>query len=133
MARVSEILFCMKANNLEREGVSAINILSAITPEYVPGLFTFSVIVIILDLDFTKEHNFSIDFKDPEGNVLVHVDGTLPIQEIESNLPKEHLGVNIGMDWNNVEFKRSGLYLIEVNVDQELIGNKEIYVKGKNE
>ncbi len=133
MAKVSEILFCMRANNAEREGVSAINILSAITPEYVPGLFTFSVIVIVLDLDFAKEHDFFIEFKDPDGIALVHVDGTIPTQEVKSNLPKEHLGVNIGMDWNNIDFKRSGLYQVEVNVDQELIGNKEIYVKGKNE
>ena len=133
MARASEILFCMKANNVEGEGVTATNILSAVTPEYIPGLFTFSVIVIVLDLDFAKEHDFSVEFKDPEGNAVVHVEGTLPAQKIESNLPKEHLGINIGMDWNNVDFKRGGLYQIEVSMDSEQIGKKEIYVKGKNE
>ena len=133
MAKVSDIIVCMNATNTEGVGVSAINILPAITPEYVPGLFTFSVVAIVLDLDLTKNHSLRVDFKDPEGEIVVHVEGVLPSQEIHSNLPSEQLGVNIAMDWNNVNFKRGGLFTIEVIIDEELLGEKQIFVKGKNE
>lgn len=133
MTRVSDIIICMKATNVEGEGVTAMNVLSAITPEYVPGLFTFSVVAIILDLDLKVGHQLSVDFKDPEGEITVHVDGELPPTESQSNLPSEHLGMNIAMDWNNVNFKRSGIYTLSITIDGVLLGEKNIFVKGKNE
>lgn len=133
MAKLTDLIFCLRASNVQGEGVSADNILSAITPEYIPGLFTFSVIAIILDIDLSKKHKLLIDFCDPEESIVAHVEGELPEVETESNLPEEYKGVNIALDWNNVNFKRSGLYKITVSIDESIIGEKFIYVKGKNE
>lgn len=133
MAKLSDLLICMKAVNEEGEGLTAVNILSAITPEYVPGLFTFSVIAIVLELDLNREHNFSAYFKNPNGDETVHIDSILPSSEVQSNLPPEQLGLNIAMEWNNVDFKCGGLYTLEIWIDGELLGKKQIFVKGQNE
>lgn len=134
MAKVDNILFCLKSVSAGNQGVSANVILSAITPEYIPGLFSFSVIVSLLDLDCNGMHTFSVEFVDPNGNKIVNIDKQqLPIKEEESNLPNEYKGINIAMDWNNVVFKTSGLYSIVIYYDDEKIASKTIYAKGKNE
>ena len=133
MAKISDIIFCLRATNVEGEGASAHTILTALTPEYVPGLFSFSIIVNLLDIDLEHEHKFKIDFISPSEEEVLNISGDLPIMDIRTNLPKEYNGINIAMDWNNVNFKSSGLYIIRVYVDDVLIKEKEIFVKGKNE
>ena len=133
MARVSDIIFCLRATNVEGPGVSAFTILTALTPEYVPGLFTFSVIVTVLDIEPGKEHKISIDFLNPSKESVVHIESPIPQIEDDSNLPQEHKGLNMTMDWNNVNLRVSGLYTLEVKFDGVLIKEKSIFVKGKNE
>lgn len=135
MAKLENIIFCLRTINMGEQGVTANVVLSAITPEYVPGLFSFSIIVSLLDLDATAEHVFSIEFVDPAGMEVVKIENQqLPIMpDTGSNLPNEYQGINIAMDWNNVNFRISGLYTIKVFYDGVEIGSKEIYVKGKNE
>ena len=96
-------------------------------------MFSFSIIVIALDIDLTRDHEFKSIFLDPAGETLVNVEGELPVIANNTNLPPEHLGINIAMDWNNVNFKISGLHTIKIYIDGELVKCKEIFVKGKNE
>ena len=133
MAKISDVIFCLRATNVEGEGASAHTILSAITPEYVPGLFSFSVIVNLLDIDLHVQHKFNIDFESSSKESVLNIEGELPIIDECSNLPKEFHGITMAMDWNNVNFKSSGLYVFKFFVDGELIKEKEIFVKGKNE
>lgn len=131
MAYVSNIIVCLNAKN-DENGVCANNILTALTPEYIPGLFTFSVIIALLDIDVSQEHNFIVDFITPDDVSVVHIDGKLPCLEDKSNLPPEYKGVNIAMDWTNVNLKSSGEYKIIFTID-EVTTEKGIYVKGQNE
>lgn len=133
MPQVSDVIFCLKALNVDNQGVSANNILTAITPEYIPGLFTFSVIVTVVDIDSIVGHQLLIQFLSPTEEEVICIESPLPIMRDETNLPNEYKGINIVMDWNNVNFKASGLYTIRVCIDGDFIGEKKIYVKGKNE
>lgn len=133
MAKVSDIIFCLRATNMEGSGASATTILTALTPEYIPGLFTFSVIVTLLDIDPDNEHTVAIDFINPSNENVVHIEAPLPRIEDDSNLPQAYKGLNMAMDWNNVNLKVSGLYTIQVKFDGDLLQEKNIYVKGKNE
>ena len=133
MAKVSDIIFCLRATNIEGEGASAHTILSVITPEYVPGLFSFSVIVNLLDIDLRETHQFNISFESPSNETVLNINGDFPIIDECTNLPQEYRGITMAMDWNNVNFKSSGLYVFKFFVDGELIKEKEIFVKGKNE
>ena len=133
MAKISDIIFCSNAQNVDGVGVSANNILTVINPEYVPGLFSFSVVVTILDLDCSNPHELFVEFLDPTDESVIDINAQVPVVEDNSNLPNEYKGLNLAMDWNNVNFKRSGVYTIKIKIDGELIGEKSIFVKGKNE
>ena len=134
MAKVENIIFCLQAVNMDEQGVTAQNILNALNPEYIPGLFTFSDIVSVLDVDSEIGHQIEVDFADPEGNSVVHIEGSMPpLPTDNSNLPKEYKGIDISMNWNNVNFKISGSYELTLKLDGQCIGNKSIFVKGKNE
>ena len=133
MAKASDIILCLQAQNIEGAGVSANNILTALNPEYIPGLFSFSIIVIIVDLNRMEGHTCSVDLLDPSNESVIRMNGNIPILEDKSNLPDEYKGLNLSMELNNVNFKRSGLYTFKVSIDEEEIGRKEFYVKGKNE
>ena len=37
MANVSDVIFCLRATNIEGQGACATTILTALTPEYIPG------------------------------------------------------------------------------------------------
>lgn len=133
MAKVSDVIFCLRATNTEGEGASASTILTALTPEYIPGLFTFSVIITLLDITPEENHTIVVDFLDPSKEKVVHIVSDIPQIEDDSNLPREYKGLNMAMDWNNVNLKMSGLYTICISFDGAVIQEKSIYVKGKNE
>lgn len=132
MARITNFLYCMNAVTNEKEA-NILGVLSAITPEYIPGTFSFGVFCSILDLQ-KGTHVIKMQFKNPDGEVLVDINGLVPCDNINpSNLPQEHLGINISTGWQNVVLKKSGLYKTIVSVDDVECGTYEIYVKGKNE
>ena len=133
MANVSDVIFCLRATNIEGQGACATTILTALTPEYIPGLFTFSVIITLLDIDSSSGHQLMVDFVSPADENVVHVESPLPAMNEESNLPQKYKGINIAMDWNNVNLKVSGEYTIKITVDGNFLEEKSIYVKGKNE
>lgn len=133
MANVSDVIFCLRATNVEGQGACATTILTALTPEYIPGLFTFSVIITLLDIDASMGHQLMVDFISPTEENVIHVDSPLPAINEESNLPQQYKGINIAMDWNNVNLKVSGEYNIKITVDGILLKEKRIFVKGKNE
>lgn len=133
MAYISDVIFCLRATNIEGQGACANTILTALTPEYIPGLFTFSVVITLLDVDSSIEHKLVVDFLNPSQESAVHIESPLPSMEENSNLPKEYKGITIAMDWNNVNLKVSGEYTIRISIDDTVLKEKKIYVKGKNE
>lgn len=135
MARVTDLLFALKADEFEGKGISVNNLFSALNPEYVPGLFSFSVVIALLDLDKCGTHFLSVKFLDPNQEETIKIDKIqLPVDiKQDGNLPNEHCGLHICMEWNNVNFKMSGIYTAVVSYDDEEIYKKEIYVKGKNQ
>lgn len=131
--KVQDVIFCGKAIN-DETGVSATNIFPALNPEYIPGLFTFSIVITILGIDTNTEHRIALRFASPTNDDVVNIETVMPIIESsDTNLPNEYKGVNLAMDWNNVNFHQSGLYSLEVFVDGNMLEEKHIYVKGKNE
>lgn len=131
MARVSDIIFCLNSTNLPGQGVCANTILTTIMPDYIPGLFTFSVVITILGVDTSAEHSIVITFSYKD-TIIANVEGHIPSMDDQSNLPQEYKGINLSLDWNNINFQEDGEYSLKVVLDGEEIGGKDIYVKGKN-
>lgn len=132
MARVSNFIYCLDSNTSDREA-NALGVISALTPDYIPGAFSFSILCSILDLP-DGNHTVTIQFLDPQDVILVNVEGVIPYEKNkEENVPREYSGINISSNWQNVVLKKSGIYKTLVKVDGEQCGTYEIYVKGKNE
>lgn len=137
MTKVSDIIFCLNSTNVPGQGVSAHTILTTITPEYIPGLFSFSLIITLLGLDILREHALKLSFSIDDEQVA-SLESVIPVMPTDgdadnSNLPKEYQGINISIDWDNVNFKKSGEYVLCVIIDGETVGEKKIFAKGRQE
>ncbi len=132
MARISNFIYCLNSVASDTE-TNVYGILNAITPDYVPGSFSFSVFCSILGME-NGNHNIKMRFSAPDGEILVDIDGIVPYErQMDNNLPPEQIGLNISTVWQNVTFKQSGVYKTTVTVDDIELGEYEIFVKGKNE
>lgn len=139
MARVTSFVYCLNAERIpdingNGESINAHGIMSTLNPEFIPGTFSFSIIFSILDMDVTKVGNdIKILFKDQDGNDLVDTgDISIPVmEEGDVNLPAEHKGLNISLDFRNVVFEKEGQCVTEVYYKGELLDSYPIYAKGR--
>ena len=132
MANLTNVIFCLRAESVGNN-VNAEGILSTLTPNYIPGLFSFSAIVSILGISAQDEHTFRVLFTSPTNESPIDISDKFVIPKYNDNLPEEYKGLNLTMNFNNIDFKVSGLYKMSVFIDGTCIGDKSIYVKGKNE
>ena len=132
MPNISNFTYCLdsSSNNIS----TTINgVLNVITPDYIPGNFSFSVFLSILDIQ-PGTHELKMIFKDPDDNIAVNIAGNVVFENPQNALvPLDYLGINVSANWNNVLFEKSGEYKTEVYVDEELIESFKIYAIGKNE
>ena len=133
MAVISNLLYCLNVNTTDGR-TDIIGLMTAMSPEYIPGLFSFSVNFTLLDLT-EGEHRITINFKNPEKETITTIDNVkLEYKKDEnSNLPDEHMGVNVAAGLQNVDFKQSGNYSTQVILDGKDMGEFEVFAKGKNE
>lgn len=138
MARLGNFIYCLNAErvpavNGKGDTINAMGVLSALTLEFMPGTFSFSIIFSVLDADASQRNEIQIIFS-KEDTVLID-SGVISIPPIEStdnyDLPKEYKGLNMSMDFRNVIFKEEGLYQTKVVFNNQEVGINEIYVKGK--
>lgn len=138
MAQVTYFIYC---GNVDRKKIPEVgesiileNPFSVLTPEFIPGLFSFSIAFSILGVDATRPDNLlQIIISDEEGNIIADTN-TVRINELppdESNTPTEYKGINFTMDFRNVPFQHNGLYTTKVIFNTSLIYENSIYVSGK--
>lgn len=132
MAKIKNVIYCLNAKNEKNDGnTNANGILASILPEYIPGSFSFSTIIAILNFD-NKPCTINAKFYDPDDEKLSETGLiTLPPQENSYNLPDEYMGVNLSIDWQNVVFKKEGTYKTVIEMDGEKF-TFPIYAKGRN-
>lgn len=140
MAKLTNFIYCINAervpaNDGSGDSINAMGVMSALTPEFIPGTFSFSIIFSVLDVDVSENNTIQIIFsKDGEDNNLVN-SGIITIPPIsnmdEVGLPNEYKGLNMSMDFRNVIFETEGLYNTSVLFNGKLLETNSIYVKGK--
>ncbi|HBA46225.1 MAG TPA: hypothetical protein DCZ91_00165 [Lachnospiraceae bacterium] len=140
MAKLTNFIYCINAervaaNDGSGNSINAIGVMSALTPEFVPGTFSFSIIFSILDMDISGNNTVQIVFsKDGERNILVDsgIIAIPPMPDVdEVGLPNEYKGLNLSMDFLNVIFESEGLYSTSISFNGQLLATNSIYVKGK--
>ena len=133
MAKLKNFLYCLNINTTDGS-TNITGLMSAFSPEYIPGLFSFFVGFTLLNLT-EGEHLVTINFINPDKDIIASINDVNINYKKESacNLPEEYMGVNIAAGFQNVDFKKSGLYFTQVLLDGNDMGKFEIFVKGKNE
>lgn len=133
MAEIKNFLYCLNINTFEGR-TDIIGLLNAMAPEYIPGLFSFSINFTLSNIT-EGEHSLIVKFKDPDKEVIAGIDNAIVSykKDENSNLPDEQMGINVAAGLQNVNFKKSGLYSTEVMLDETSIGEYYIFAKGKNE
>lgn len=140
MANLTNFIYCINAERVSSsdgkgDSINAMGVLSTLTPEFVPGTFSFSIIFSVLDVNVSGNNTIQIIFsKDGEEKGLVD-SGIITIPPMPDNdkigLPNEYKGLNMSMDFRNVIFEVEGLYNTAVFFNGQLLSNNPIYVKGK--
>lgn len=133
MAEIKNFVYCLNINTVEGR-TDIVGLLNAMTPEYIPGLFSFSISFTLLNIT-EGEHFLIVKFKDPDKEVIAGIDNAIVTykKDENSNLPEEQMGINIAAGLQNINFKKSGLYSTEVILDGTSVGEYYIFAKGKNE
>ncbi len=133
MATIKNFVFCLNTGVAD-ENNNLFGVMAAMSPEYIPGLFSFSVFFSILALE-EGQHTLKLDFKDEAGGVIASVDTANVdyIKDQNNNLPDKYKGVNVAVNLQNVNVKHSGLYMMEVLLDGKVQGVFDIYIQGKKE
>ena len=134
MASILNFTYCLaiekKSQGTENsESINAISILTQLSPETIPGMFSFAIAFSLLDLDLIKK-NSKDDPTTPivdSGEVNLDAINAIP----NSDIPSKYSGLNICMDLRNVIFESAGEYITQIYLNGELIESKAIYVKGK--
>lgn len=133
MAEVKNFIYCLNVNTVDGR-TDIVGVLIAMTPEYIPGLFSFSISFTLLGIS-EGDHSLIVKFKNPDNEVIAGIDNAIvPYKKDEnSNLPDEQMGINVAAGLQNVDFKKSGMYSTEILLDGTRVGEYHIFAKGKNE
>lgn len=138
MAELKNFIYCVSAERVQTpdgkgDTINAMGVLSALTPEFVPGAFSFSIIFSVLDFKMDEDNKIQIIFKSENGKELVNT-GVIqlpPLPEGDIKLPKEYSGLNMSMDFRNVIFEEEGVYSTQVLFNDVQLTDCPIYVKGR--
>ncbi len=108
---------------------SVLGVLGALTLEFIPGQFSFSVVVGVRGEDFSKGHTVRITFGEAVDEKDPIVDsGEISISPKKENNNSQAPFMIMGAQLANVIFKNSGEYRTRVFWDGQLLGNAKIPV-----
>ena len=138
MARVSTFIYAEESHNEvnpKGQRMNIVNPLLIFSPKYLPGQFSFSVAIGILEVDYSQTHVFRYLLRGPKSEREPIVDtGNVPIpsQLNPRNLPLEMQGIFIGFDLRNIDLEDEGKYTSEAFIDGVSLGLYPISIKGMN-
>lgn len=136
MARITNFAYCENTQNeMTPSGpkLHLIGPMQVMLPMFIPGMFTFSIFIAIMDLKIEIPHTIKFVFSGPDSDKPVIFDTgdiPLPAQTSVYNLPEDMRNLMLGLEFTNVVFREEGIYATDVFFDGELLGNYPIKAKG---
>ena len=141
MPKVSMFVYAEGSQiNVNPQGEQQILIINpqlVFTPMFVPGQFSFSINLGIMEIDLDVEHVVRLIFWGPNDKTKSLADTAdtvrIPIQKDNpKKLPPDMRGLMLNMDFKNVILAENGTYLTEVYIDNVKFEEFPIKVKGQN-
>lgn len=129
MARVSTFMYAEGAAQVQvSSNESKLQIsapLQVLQLLYVPGTFSFSVVIGIMEIDLAQTHQVQIKFKRAEDDMVIIDTNPMAIPPAPADkvgqLPLELQGFVFSIGFQNVNFKSPGEYKTELLIDGELL------------
>lgn len=140
MAILKNFVYCLGTktetlNDGERPVTNIIGLANSLSPDFIPGNFSFSIVFSILDLDSNSKYKVDIAFVDETGKELIRTESTTfdgdTTEQNVYNVPNEFFGYNIAAELRNVVLEKEGKYKTVIYLNEQNIGEYPIYVKGK--
>jgi hypothetical protein len=137
MAKISTFIYCEgfgNTNNPQNSKNSASSLaifgpMQILTPPFIPGSYSFGILIGVIDLDMSIEHSFEFTFTEQDEKTSLFSTNKIQITPQERiTLKKELQGFMINFDLRNVVFKKGGLYIGKAYIDKEEIGEMPINV-----
>ena len=137
MATISSFMLCESSQKLPNgQGGIVQQLIGPVTtlrPQYIPGNYSFSSSVGVIGLDMQKDNSMRFVLKAPSGDMLNDLgEAPLPVAAPDNVLPKEYGGFVACIDFRNVVIPEPGVYSLEVHINGELIGTKDIPIYGRS-
>ncbi|MGG2943074.1 hypothetical protein ABEO51_08115 [Bacillus safensis] len=138
MPTITSFIYCEKTETDQNGKLILVQPLLVLTPAFLPGMYSFSIAVGIKGIP--DQMKLRILFISPNSQDQPLID-TTGINVTKKNvvedhiidlLPEEEIGINFNMDLRNVVLKTEGYYKTVVMINEEVIGEFPIYVKGKD-
>lgn len=102
-------------------------------PTFIPSLYSFSVTLSIVGLEFQKDPKLRFKFwSENEPDKMLVDTGEIPLPKNnndDSDLPEEFRGGMLTMNFRNLPLKYQGKYFSEVFIDEESLGTFPVFAK----
>ena len=103
-------------------------------PAFIPSLYSFSVTLSIIGLEFDKNPKLRFKFwSENELDKMLVDTGEIPLPKNDNNedsdLPEEFRGGMLTMNFLNLPLKYVGKYFSEVFINEVSLGNFPVFVK----
>lgn len=139
MAKITYFMICDTMSNVPMPGgtfsLNIVNPQLLLTPSYVPGNFSFCVVVGVQDVKTIVSSNKLVKFKfellDPNKKMLQQSIAELPLIAMK-NVPEQYQGFMMSFDLRNVPVEEEGAYILKLYINEDLIGEKEIPIFKKS-
>jgi hypothetical protein len=133
MAKLVSFVVCESINNMPTANMGVVpNVVApqiAIRPQYIPGNFSFGMVVGIAGIDLHVTNRMKFTIKDPAGTVLQDSgENELPIAPKDTVLPEKYQGFMMCMDIRNLAIPCEGEYVFSFYLNGECVGTQNIPV-----
>jgi len=139
MPKISTFMYAEGSfNETDASGQQKLHVVSPmhiLSPIFVPGTMSFSVIFGILGVDNERAHKLKFIFRNPKinENLVELKEIHLPVNNDTgiNSLPKDMRGVMVNFSFQNVIFRNDGEYYSEIFMNEESLGTFPILVQGR--
>lgn len=139
MAKIAYFMICDTMNNVPMPGGSVglnmVNPQLLLTPTYIPGNFSFCVVVGVRDVKpvnlNTDAIKLKFEFLTPQGKLLQQSMADLPMVKMQK-IPDQYQGFLMSFDLRNLPIEEEGAYILKLYIDDEFIGEEEIPIFKKS-
>ena len=132
MAKITTFVYCEGVERpQDSSNLNIINPIQLLTPMFIPSMYSFSIVVGILDFDTSLENSIRITFKQDVKDELIIDTNTLtipPQEQKDISLPKNMQGFMANMEFKNVALREAGTYKTTVYFNGVELGEYPISV-----